>query len=127
MSTVCDVWSRSLSAFTATALVVLATSSLVVAPAQAAPGELDVSIGGDGKQTTDFGGYDHGSAVAIQDDTTTVNGRHSFSVRATDPAGNTDPSPATRSFTVDTTITSGPRSQPTAASRELQPQPELTT
>ena len=35
--------------------------------------------------------------------TTTVNGRYRFSVRATDPAGNTDPSPATRSFTVDTT------------------------
>ena len=44
------------------------------------------------------------------------NGAHSFSVRATDPAGNTDASPATRNFTVavtdtnppDTTITAGP-------------------
>ena len=34
-------------------------------------------------------------------------GPHTFSVRATDQAGNTDPSPATRSFTVDTTP-SGP-------------------
>jgi uncharacterized delta-60 repeat protein len=67
MSTVRQGRSPSLSAF-ATALVILAASSLVVAPAWAAPGELDVSFGGDGKQTIDFGGYDHGSAVAIQDD-----------------------------------------------------------
>ena len=30
-------------------------------------------------------------------------GAHSFAVRATDPAGNTDPTPASRSFVVDTT------------------------
>jgi hypothetical protein len=41
---------------------------------------------------------------------------HSVSVRATDPAGNTDASPATRSFTIDTTaphttITSAPPAQ----------------
>jgi hypothetical protein len=40
-------------------------------------------------------------------------GAHTFRVRATDSAANTDPTPATRSFTVDTTppntsITSGP-------------------
>ena len=40
-------------------------------------------------------------------------GVHTFEVKATDPAANTDPTPATRSFTVDTTppdtaITSGP-------------------
>jgi hypothetical protein len=40
-------------------------------------------------------------------------GTHTFRVRATDSAANTDPTPATRSFTVDTTppntsITSGP-------------------
>ena len=40
-------------------------------------------------------------------------GAHSFEVRATDPAGNTDATPATRNFTVDTqapdtTIDSGP-------------------
>ena len=41
------------------------------------------------------------------------NGLHTFYVRATDPAGNTDPTPASQSFTVDatppqTTIDSGP-------------------
>ena len=42
-----------------------------------------------------------------------ADGPHSFEVRATDPAGNVDPTPASRSFTVDTavpdtTITGGP-------------------
>src|SRR6202012_4063696 len=42
-----------------------------------------------------------------------ADGSYTFSVRATDAAGNTDGSPATRSFTVDTvapdtTITAGP-------------------
>ena len=42
-----------------------------------------------------------------------ADGAHTFEVRATDPAGNTDPTPASGSFTVDTappetTIDSGP-------------------
>ena len=32
------------------------------------PGDLDVSFNGDGRQTTDFGGSDAGTAVAIQAD-----------------------------------------------------------
>ena len=52
-----------------------------------------------------------------------ADGAHTFAVRATDPAGNTDPTPATRSWTVDTaapntTITSAPpaTTQSTSAS-----------
>ncbi|MDA0182327.1 plastocyanin/azurin family copper-binding protein [Solirubrobacter phytolaccae] len=49
-----------------------------------------------------------------------ADGAHTFSVRATDLAGNVDPTPASRAFTVDTiapdtTITSGP-SGPTSSS-----------
>jgi len=47
---------------------------------------------------------------------TLLDGPHTFEVRATDPAGNTDATPASRSFTVDavapqTSITSGPSGQ----------------
>ena len=59
---------RTARAFTATTLVVLAASLLATVPAQAAPGDLDASFSGDGKQTTDFGDWDHGPAVAIQAD-----------------------------------------------------------
>lgn len=37
-----------------------------------------------------------------------ADGPHTFAVRATDPAGNTDPTPASRSFTVDTTVPTPP-------------------
>ena len=45
--------------------------------------------------------------------TNLADGNHTFEVRATDPAGNTDPTPASRSFTIDsgapdTQIDSGP-------------------
>jgi large repetitive protein len=48
-------------------------------------------------------------------------GAHSFQVRATDPAGNTDATPATHSWTIDlvapdTTITAGPPSPSNSAS-----------
>ena len=56
-----------LKAFTATTLVVLAAGLLVVAPAQAAAGDLDISFSGDGTLVTDFGDVT-GPDVAIQDD-----------------------------------------------------------
>jgi uncharacterized delta-60 repeat protein len=52
----------------AAALLVLATSLLATAPAQAAPGDLDASFSGDGKQTTDFAGGEAASDVALQAD-----------------------------------------------------------
>jgi hypothetical protein len=54
-----------------------------------------------------------GSCVSPLTTPALADGAHSFEVRAIDPAGNVDASPASRSFTVDTaapqtTITSGP-------------------
>lgn len=51
-------------------------------------------------------------------------GGHTFAVRATDSAANTDPSPATRNFTVDTVppeteITRGPRARTTKRTARL--------
>jgi hypothetical protein len=50
-----------------------------------------------------------------------ADGAHGFEVRAVDAAGNVDPTPATRSWTVDTTapdttITSGPPAETTSTS-----------
>ena len=45
---------------------------------------------------------------------TLTDGPHSFEVRATDEAGNTDPSPAGREFTVDTTAPASQASSPAA-------------
>jgi uncharacterized delta-60 repeat protein len=60
---------RSVGAFTAAALVVLAASLLATVPAQAAPGDLDQGFSGDGKSTTtDFGKQAFGSGVALQAD-----------------------------------------------------------
>lgn len=44
-------------------------------------------------------------------------GAHSFAARATDPSGNTDPTPARRNFTVDTRI-----SQPSVGAKRTQAQ-----
>ena len=55
------------------------------------------------KLDTPAGSGSYAACTSPRTYTTTVNGRHRFSVRATDPAGNTDPTPATRSFTVHTT------------------------
>jgi hypothetical protein len=80
----------------------------------------------DATPTFEFGASEGGSTFQCRVDSdpfsvcdsplTTValsDGAHKFEVRATDPAGNTDPVPASHAFTVDTTapdtsITSGP-------------------
>ena len=49
--------------------------------------------------------------------TALADGPHTFEVRATDPAANTDPTPASRSFTVDTAGARTPRSTPAADGR----------
>ncbi len=54
-----------------------------------------------------------GSCSTPETTASLTDGAHTFEVRATDPAGNVDPTPASRSFTVDTTaaqttIDSGP-------------------
>ena len=59
-----------------------------------------------------------GSCSTPETTASLTDGAHTFEVRATDPAGNVDPTPASRAFTVDTaapetTIDSGP-SGPTA-------------
>ncbi len=59
----------------------------------------------------DSGGW--GGCSSPKNYSSLSDGPHAFEVRATDPAGNTDPSPAMRSFTIDTgppdtQITSGP-------------------
>jgi uncharacterized delta-60 repeat protein len=58
-----------LRALRGASLVGLAASLLAIAPAQAAPGDLDPSFSGDGIVLTGFGGdVDGGSAVALQAD-----------------------------------------------------------
>jgi subtilisin-like proprotein convertase family protein len=59
----------------------------------------------------DGGAYSPCGSPAIY--TALADGPHTFAVRATDPAGNVDASPATRSFTVDTSAsTTGPTTGP---------------
>ena len=70
------------------------------------PGRLDVRVPGRRRRL--------GLLRSTPDTTASLaDGAHTFEVRATDPAGNVDPTPASRSFTVDTaapntTIDSGP-------------------
>ncbi|MBA3749196.1 MAG: calcium-binding protein, partial [Solirubrobacterales bacterium] len=53
----------------AAALVACALVLALVGEAQGAPGDLDRSFSGDGKQITDFaGGFDAGTALAVQRD-----------------------------------------------------------
>ena len=73
------------------------------------------------KLDTPAGAGTYAACTSPQAYNTTANGAYTFSVRATDTAGNTDSTPATRSFTVDTaapdtTITSGPTGTTNVAS-----------
>jgi uncharacterized delta-60 repeat protein len=55
-------------ALSATTFGVLAASLLAITPAQAAPGDLDASFSGDGRQITDFGGGEGAGRVVVQGD-----------------------------------------------------------
>jgi uncharacterized delta-60 repeat protein len=55
-------------ALTTTALVALAASLLLIASAEAAPGDFDSTFSGDGKEMTDFGKNDSASGVVLQPD-----------------------------------------------------------
>jgi PKD repeat protein len=57
-------------------------------------------------------GADFSACTSPYTSTALADGAHSFSVRAGDPAGNTDASPATRSFTVDTVAPTNPTTNP---------------
>lgn len=50
-------------------------------------------------------GDPYGSCAGTRTYTSLANGSHTFTVRAIDPAGNADATPATRSFTVDVAVT----------------------
>ncbi|HVK56671.1 MAG TPA: delta-60 repeat domain-containing protein [Burkholderiales bacterium] len=63
----------------ATSVVGLVLSLSIVSRAEAAPGDLDPSFGGDGKVTTDFfGGADAAKAVGIQRDSRIVTAGNAF-------------------------------------------------
>ena len=62
---------RRVAALGSLAGVLLLLAAAVAAPAQAAPGDLDLTFSGDGKQTTDFGAPNQiggASGVALQGD-----------------------------------------------------------
>ena len=69
-------------------------------------GSLDPSFSGDGKQTTDFGGYDQAYGVAIEDDGRIVaagqGGNSHFALARYDPNGSLDPT-----FSGDGKVTTG--------------------
>lgn len=96
----CDTMTR-IKAFTATAFVVLAASLLATVPAQAAPGDLDPTFSGDGKQLTSIRVSAYGNGVAIQSDGKIVaaggsyagaGGTHDFALARYMPDGSLDTS-----------------------------------
>jgi uncharacterized delta-60 repeat protein len=60
--------SRRFRTFAAATFVVLGASLMAVVPAQAAPGDLDTTFSGDGRQITDFGANDVAADLAVQPD-----------------------------------------------------------
>jgi uncharacterized delta-60 repeat protein len=95
------VLATRIRAFTATAFVVLAASLLATVPAQAAPGDLDPTFSGDGKELTSIRVSAYGNAVAIQSDGRIVavggsyagaGGTHDFALARYMPDGSLDTS-----------------------------------
>ena len=89
-------------AFTVTAFVVLAASLLATVPAQAAPGDLDPTFSGDGKELTSIRVSAYGNGVAIQSDDGKIvavggsyagaGGTHDFALARYMPDGSLDTS-----------------------------------
>jgi uncharacterized delta-60 repeat protein len=92
--------SRLVTVIAALACVVV-PGLVAVAPAQAAPGDLDPTFSGDGKALMSFGASDYGRDVALQPDGKIVvvggsyagaGGTHRFALARFNPDGSLDPS-----------------------------------
>jgi uncharacterized delta-60 repeat protein len=118
-------------ALIATMLVTLAASLLVTAAAQAAPGDLDPTFSGDGRELTNIGVSDYGRDIAIQADGKIVlvggsyagvGGGHNFALARYDPDGSLD-----TSFSDDGTQTTDFGGNDAASDVAIQPDGKILT